>query len=53
MYMFRATEKYKWVRAIQSKPKALWHFKVDPVLEIDGTFYKLILKCIQIQLFQY
>ena len=35
MYMLRATEKQKWVRAVKSKPKALQHFKVDPVLNID------------------
>ena len=25
---------------VKSKPKALQHFKVDPVLKIDETFYK-------------
>ena len=33
--MQRAIEKHKWVRAVQSKPKALRHFRVDPVLKID------------------
>ena len=40
MYMKRATEKYKRVKMVKSKPKALQHFKVDPVLKIDETFYK-------------
>ena len=40
MYMKRTTEKYKRVRMVKSKPKALQHFKVDPVLKIDETFYK-------------
>ena len=30
----------KRVRAVKSKPKALRHFKVDPVLKIDETFCK-------------
>ena len=34
------TEKYKSVRMEKSKPKALQHFKVDPVLKFDETFYK-------------
>ena len=38
--MYRATEKFKWIRAVKSKPKALRHFNVDPVLKIDETFYK-------------
>ena len=33
-------KKHEWVRAIKSKPKALWHFKVEPVLKIDETVYK-------------
>ena len=32
--------KLEWARAVKSKPKALQHFKVDPVLEIDETVYK-------------
>ena len=40
MYMKRTTEKYKRVRMVKSKPNALQHFKVDPVLKIDETFYK-------------
>ena len=36
----RATEKYKNTRGVKSKPKALRHFKVDPVLKIDETVYK-------------
>jgi len=31
---------HKWVRAVKSKPKALRHFKVDPILKIDETIYK-------------
>ena len=27
-----------WVRVVKSKPKALWHFKVDSVLKIDAKF---------------
>ena len=38
--MLKTTEEYKWVRAVKSKPKALWHFKVNPVLKIDKTVYK-------------
>ena len=38
--MKRITEKYKRVRMVKSKPKALQHFKVDPVLKIDETFFK-------------
>ena len=38
--ILRPTENRKWVRAVKSKPKALTHFKVDPVLKIDETFYK-------------
>ena len=30
-----ATEKYKRVRAVKSKPNALRHFNVDLVLKID------------------
>ena len=39
MYMLRATEKQKHelVRAVKSKSKALQHFIVDPVLNIDET----------------
>ena len=40
MYMLRSTGKHKCVRARKSKPKALRHFKVDPVLKIDETVYK-------------
>ena len=29
-----------WIRAVKLKPKVLRHFKVDPVLKIDETFYK-------------
>ena len=36
----RATKKHKWVGTVKSKCKALRHFKVDPVLKIDGTFHK-------------
>ena len=43
MYMYRATEKHKWVRAVKSKPKALRHFKVNPVLKTDETVYKEII----------
>ena len=28
------------IRAVKSKPKALRHFKVDPVIKIDETVYK-------------
>ena len=38
--MKRTTEKYKRVRLVKSKTKALQHFKVDTVLKIDETFYK-------------
>ena len=38
--MLRATEKHKWVRAVKSKPKALGHYKIDPVIKIDDTFFK-------------
>ena len=38
--MQRATENHKWVRAVKSKPKALRHFKVDPVLKMYETVYK-------------
>ena len=38
--MWRATEKQKWGTAFKAKPKALPHFKVDPVIKIDDTFYK-------------
>ena len=34
----RVTEKHKWVRAVKSKPKALRHFKVDPVLKMMKLF---------------
>ena len=27
-------------RAVKSKPKALRHFKVDPILKTDQTFFK-------------
>ena len=40
MYIERATEKHKCVKAVKSKPTALRHFKVDPVLKIDETVYK-------------
>ena len=40
MYMKRTTEKFKRVRMLKSKPKALQHFEVFPVLKIDETFYK-------------
>ena len=42
MYMNRATEKHKEVRAVKSKPKALRHFKVVPVLKFDETVYKQV-----------
>ena len=38
--MKRTTEKYKRVRMVKSKYKVLQHFKVDPILKIDETFYK-------------
>ena len=38
--MYRTTEKHKWVRAVELKPKALRHFRVDPVIKMDETFYK-------------
>ena len=34
----RATEKNKRVRVVKSKPEALRHFKVDPVLNINFLF---------------
>ena len=40
MYMKRTTEKFKRVRMVKSKPKALQHFKVDPVLKIDEPINK-------------
>ena len=40
MYVYRATDKNKRVRALNSKLKALPHFKVDPILKIDETVYK-------------
>ena len=42
MYVYRATEKHKGVRAVKSKPKALRHFKVISVLKIDETVYKQV-----------
>ena len=33
---------YRKVRAVKSKPQVLRHFKVDPVLKIDETFYKQV-----------
>ena len=36
--MFRSTQKFKEFKAVKSKPKALRHFKVDPVLKFDETF---------------
>lgn len=33
------TKKHKWVRAVKSKPNTLQHFKVEPVLKIDGAFH--------------
>ena len=38
----RLTEKHNRVKAVKSKPKALRHFKVDPVLKIDETVYKQV-----------
>ena len=38
IYMYRAIENYKLVRAVKLKPKAMQHFKVDPVLKINETF---------------
>ena len=38
MYMKMTAEKR--VRMVKSKPKALQHFKVDPILNIDEPFYK-------------
>ena len=35
-----ATEKHNGVRAVKSKPRALQHFKVDPVYKIGETFLK-------------
>ena len=40
MFMLRSTGKHKCVRAGKSKPKALRHFKVNPVLKIDETVHK-------------
>ena len=40
MYMQRAPEKQKEIKAEKSKTKALRYFKVDPMLKIDETFYK-------------
>ena len=40
MYMYRAIENNKLVRAVKLKPKAMRHLKVDPVLKINETFYK-------------
>ena len=40
MYILRATEKDKWIRAVKSKPKALRQFKVDPVFKIDETVFR-------------
>ena len=36
MYMKRTTEKYKRVRMVKSKPKALQHFKVDPYKQAES-----------------
>ena len=40
MYILRATEKDKWIRAVKFKPKTLRQFKVDPVFKIDETVYR-------------
>ena len=39
--MFRSTQKFKEFKAVKSKPKALRHFKVDPVLKMmqDESMY--------------
>ena len=47
MYMFRATKKVE-VSAVKSKPKALWHFKVDPVLKIEETFHCRLDRCMSL-----
>ena len=36
MYMSKATKKYKWVDEVNLKPKALWQFKVNSVLQFDA-----------------
>ena len=39
--MYRATEKNNCeFERLKSKPKAMQHFKFDPVLKIDETSYK-------------
>ena len=38
MYMERATEKHKWVRAVKLKRQAFWHFKVNLVLNLMRLF---------------
>ena len=43
--MLRASKKHKRVRAVKSKPKALRHFKVDPVFKIDATSHKILNLC--------
>ena len=50
MYMLRATEKHKKVRAVKSKPKAVRHFKVDRVLKIDDTFLSRLNLCDLVEL---
>ena len=41
----RATEEHKWVRPVKSKPKALRHFKVNPVLEFMRLFLSWLNLC--------
>ena len=38
MYISRATTNYTWVIAVNSKPKAFRHFKVDRFLKMYATF---------------
>ena len=40
-FTYKATEKFKWVIALKSKPNAWRHFKGGPVLKIYETFDKL------------
>ena len=39
----------KTIGAVKSKPKTLRHIKVDPVLNIDETVYKLLNLCVFIK----
>ena len=49
MYIYRATEKHKWVRAIKSKAEARRDFKVDPVLKLRRPFISRLNLCDQLQ----